>query len=789
MGAKWKVALVAGVLGVGAWSVWSVTRGDPLAPARDDVLEPATAELVEPDDPIAPAPDEELARTTADAALDDVAQAAPATTGSLLLRASWEATGEVAPGRTFLLLPWDAPEPFRAQREHLTDEAGELYVEGLTPGKLLVYGDVGGGGAVTITAGETTVFECVIPRGLRVVGVVVDADGAAVEGASIWVSGYGNTIDGRVLARSDADGFFELPSVPRGHHVSALAAGHGPSFLEFIEGEPGDELELRLRLARAGGELAGRVLGPDGAPLANVEVRFLGRVPDQGGTTRQYDAEIAPYDTRSDAQGRFQFTGLSVGTGRLLARAPRCAPATHEVDIAADEPVFRELRLVAAPAVSGTIRDEHGEPVAGVQVLSGEYARFSSSMARSAADGRYSLTNLPIGPVELRAEMQDVGSAAATFILQPGATETWDITLDPGGRLSGRVVDSFGAPLEGLWIDLASRHPARAGSRVLWSDSQTTDAQGRFAFVGMVDDTYSLRVHEQPFAPIVLYGAEELVPDGPELTITLTADAFPSASISGRIHAPGGKPVRVRMSAYSGAPGSRSFDFDSAADGSFRVGPLVAGKCTLRAEWPTGRTQLLGRYMLAADQELELGRVDLVGPGRVEVEVAGHVGFGPYETLTFMPSSDEGAPPALNSSPVSFDGHEADAIELLPGWYQLRAVGPDVAVASVLVVVDEDGGKVELDPRPGAPVQLGYRVAEGLQVSFVAASVTAADGRGVQAWSLVVEQRAGVFGTVRLEPGDYTLRLRTRAGGPTAERAFSVESADSPLQVLELTLE
>jgi hypothetical protein len=107
--------------------------------------------------------------------------------------------------------------------------------------------------------------------------------------------------------------------------------------------------------------VAGQVIeSPSGRPIADATVTLSGmRQP--------------PGPVLTDAQGRFYFAGLPAGTFSLAVTKPghaRAAAVMRSIPVRAGERVTDlKLRLVRLASVAGTVRDDAGDPVVGMEVL------------------------------------------------------------------------------------------------------------------------------------------------------------------------------------------------------------------------------------------------------------------------------------------------------------------------------------------------------------------------------------------------------------------------------------
>jgi hypothetical protein len=243
-------------------------------------------------------------------------------------------------------------------------------------------------------------------------GTVVEAaNGHAVRGATVRVVlGDGQPLlrGGRILRPStttDSRGRFALAGLPRTPlRVQVVAAGLAPGEAGPIE--PGEACEVRLLPAC---RVSGRVLTPDGLPLADAAVRLV----DSGYDGSAFAAVLAtavatacePLEARADRTGRFALTGMPPGLFQLLIRHPLHAPMRVAIQrlqpgTALD---LGDMRLRAGGRIHGTVRDHDGAPLAGAAVhldpIPGSEGIAASSRAdatgafelRCVAVGRYSL--------------------------------------------------------------------------------------------------------------------------------------------------------------------------------------------------------------------------------------------------------------------------------------------------------------------------------------------------------------------------------------------------------------
>jgi hypothetical protein len=248
----------------------------------------------------------------------------------------------------------------------------------------------------------------------RLVGTVVDALGLPVEGA--WVG------LGVLSARTGSSGAFAFDleaSTGRmafpGHETTplrAVKAGHlSAEIPRPLDGRWPDPLVLTL-----GGpppSIEGRVVGPDGRPVAGAEVwtseeaRFGFVEAAQGERTMKVLATVESIQrgegfskrAKADADGRFELKGLLARDYRVHALDKKTMLATTETLSAGVRGVEIEMpREELAGRVAGRVKSLSGEPIAGARVVlerrtagaqGAEVERLQSEAATTDAEGRF----------------------------------------------------------------------------------------------------------------------------------------------------------------------------------------------------------------------------------------------------------------------------------------------------------------------------------------------------------------------------------------------------------------
>lgn len=330
-----------------------------------------------------------------------------------------------------------------SQSRFVTDGLGVITIASpsavLATERVRVRAERGRAGAelvVDAPVGKTTRAQVTLASGVTIEGEVVDADGNARGGAGIWLTMDWNGKDkGRVIARSDANGRFELEHIPRdaslGAFVDGLFTGRLTNLdeVDFVW----DRASLRLVLDSVGAEVAGRVVDGDGVPLGGVPVYASPEfgsaeweIIDLEDGTEAVIEEWSALHATTDAEGRFHFD--SVPQVRTTFRVEVEGRASWTKTLQMEPGQRNEVELVIGrPArLWGTVMDGTGAPLAGVLVAP---FRFPVDV-----NGARVLHSSPKGRVPRSAPGGVLTAEDGTFELEGlAAGETWVIACTLGG--------------------------------------------------------------------------------------------------------------------------------------------------------------------------------------------------------------------------------------------------------------------------------------------------------------------------------------------------------------------
>lgn len=416
-------------------------------------------------------------------------------------------------------------------------------------------------------------------------GAAVDAHGRPVAGARVAIERDVTRAGGMDMLRAlrdiasapgpvaqgetDADGRFLVKGLPPGRYlVRVERSGYSTAFvggvLVSVDGESPD---VRAVLDPGAG-FEGRVIDPDGRGL---EGAVIVAVPLKNENLDHFDR----HETRAVADGRYRLDTLVDGASYFLdAHLEGRAPAGRIVKTSGVASL--DLTLVGGGRLEGVVTDvKSGAPVPGAEVLAVTgFVGAGTSPVSTIADGngRYVFSNVLPGPL-LLLETRAKGYAAATQgfdakaprTLRAGDTLVVDVSMTPGGRVSGSVRGDDGRVL--AYVSVVAAVP---GNRWTGETAVLTDARGQYVIDGLRPDTYALAVEAPGYASPIDDDASTVVvkAEGPHLVRDFVLAS--GAVVTGRVTTSDGAVApraRVAIRAKDARRyGSRVRDLETAAD-------------------------------------------------------------------------------------------------------------------------------------------------------------------------------------------------------------------------------
>jgi large repetitive protein len=354
-----------------------------------------------------------------------------------------------------------------------------------------------------------TTVNVTLRKGGTIRGTVVDSAGKPAEGATV--------IAGRVAAKSDASGAFELTGVvPGSPAVEAFGAGDLAARKDTVGLKKGETAIVALRLGRAASVIGSVIDEKTRRPLAGVRV-------SASSSSSFFRDGARSRRARTDGRGRFRIPGLAPrGYTVRAAKADYLPVAMPGILAGVSSPGTVAIALQKAASVSGRVTDESGAPVPGARV---RFARNSNVRAlmrggpaaflgrpgvKTGPDGAFRMGGLAAEKnLTLEAAKPGYVTAKRHGITLKAGEPIKDVALvvKRGLEARGRVVDSAGQPIAGAEIRLSRAE--RGGARFVFQfggmnpekPDATSGADGSFRVAGLEPGDYALAVTRDGYAP------------------------------------------------------------------------------------------------------------------------------------------------------------------------------------------------------------------------------------------------------------------------------------------------
>jgi RNA polymerase sigma-70 factor (ECF subfamily) len=327
----------------------------------------------------------------------------------------------------------------------------------------------------------------------RVSGRVLDSLGSPVAGATVVFRGRFSTNPftaevHKGETRTDGYGRFALDVQPTGEYgLAAQAPGYAAVHASFGPSAASEGADLGDLVLSAVGSISGDVRGRE--PEARADLVLL-----RAGEVRVASAMV-------NAAGRFRLEQVPTGSFELTLHAWDGKDERHSEAVLARRSVslaegqaLTEIALVLARPIRGVVRGPDGERARGARVALFEQGRESVEVASTWTDGRGAFALLAEGPGSYRLVAADPGLSFDPVELEgvaPGR-QGLDLRLaqrDTGLAIAGRLTDSSGAAIDGVYVHFEHATSGLAVARVA-----IPDEQGWWSMKNLDDVAYDLSI-------------------------------------------------------------------------------------------------------------------------------------------------------------------------------------------------------------------------------------------------------------------------------------------------------
>jgi carboxypeptidase family protein len=677
-----------------------------------------------------------------------------------------------------------------------TDASGAFQLQGPGRGPFSIRVELPGAapaGAVDVPAGAA--LDLHLKRGAVVVGRVLDLTtqkpiaGAAVTALERDGARFGT--EAAHTATTADDGTFQLADCGPGVVVvEAIAPGKARARLDGVIARlqaPDEERkpEANTLFLQPGGRIAGRVLGPDGKPVAEAIVTAT---PSDGSLFAMLrDGRGAQ---RTEADGKFAFDGIVAGN-RYTVRATKEGLASQDegpipIDAGTDRSDL-EMKLDTGASLRFRLLTAQDAPVkdveARLQPQGGRRRSFGIGANAvdhdkivAEGDGKFLIKSLDVGTFDLTLEPPDFADIAKEGVkLRSGeTTDLGTLRVKESKSIAGRIADTNGQPIagasiSGLWL---------AGEARL-SREAISNADGRFKLAGLGDEPLrNLTVHATGYTDASREGA---VPGDTAVDFTLEK----TGSIVGRVQLAGGAvPQAFRVQAFPEAkekqerPGFRMVissrpDEDrifTDPSGKFRLDGVDAGMVTITAKADGKAPGRKSGLKVAPEQVVDAGTLILEDGRALRGRVVAAKDDAPVPGATISVAVPQGfmMTGGRDAAGVAISGLDGrfEIAGLEPRTYGVDATQPDYSPNSgrVEIGADADTEDFVIKLSRGGTITGLVRDAQKQVLPNVQVLLTKMGmGGGPQAASTGPDGR---YSFEKIAPGEYMVIRAPTGGGP-----------------------
>jgi len=489
----------------------------------------------------------------------------------------------------------------------ITDAEGKFRVEQLTPGRFMAtaltahgYGRSEGSTLIGLGQHVDGVVIKLFPSH-RVAGKVVIATTREV-GPDCQVELRDLARDRVLHARAEHDGQQVLDGAQPGTYAVAIYCQRYRTRDHYDPVEvSGHDVTGLVWEVDAGSVIRGKVVTRSGEPVEGAYVRAEN-------TTSRARPRFRGDFSRED--GGYELPALAPGTYRIAVQSTRgiSPDEGYPATLAAGATVERDLVLDEAGAVTGTVVDETGAPVPGIQIVliapPGAAGPTGLAMTMRMGDairtdtrGAFAIESVRPGdyrihaqrtagePLRRRDAAEDAPGEKAT--VRAGQTATVHLVVAaPRGAIRGTVVDGAGAPVSDAWISAVRESaiadaaaPSIARTRESWWSGgrpALTSANGEFTVTGLSPAWYTLLAYRK--------GGGETAAEHVAVGATVRLQIKPTGSIEGTARLAAATPQDLKVTVRDAKTGFARAETFYMTRGQFTVTDLPAGHFMVTAE-------------------------------------------------------------------------------------------------------------------------------------------------------------------------------------------------------------
>ncbi|HEU4420531.1 MAG TPA: carboxypeptidase regulatory-like domain-containing protein [Planctomycetota bacterium] len=453
--------------------------------------------------------------------------------------------------------------------------------------------------------------------------LVVDAAGAPIADASVSArAGDHSPMIGQLMAargRTGPDGICRLRGLRTDRTTVEATAKARLTATATVDLQAGEPRQVRLELGE-GGKVTGIVTTDGGAPVADARVAHFpsGDIPLLGDIASQLGAEqmadVARSGVHTDAEGRFELTGLAdEGTFVVVAAHPDHAAGQTKGVRMGD----RDVKVTLQPlgGLRGRViaaEDQKPLPSFTVTLLRTSFLVLRTPVRQqvfdAAADGVFELGRIAPGDYTLQVKGEGRSEVEQTVTIAAGTTDAGTLEVSRAAAITGAVRDEQGQPVRGA---LVRKRQGAMGDNPMMAlfgggpPGAYTDGEGRFRLEPLAPGRLQLLATAGDFAS---GRSERLKVEAGQVLEGIVITLDHGGSIHGKLLVGAGQQTDEFLVTVQEQVTQSSRGATPAPDGTFRFENLDPGQHTVQA-MPAGLMRSLGGNEWKPGQSMRFGEI------------------------------------------------------------------------------------------------------------------------------------------------------------------------------------
>lgn len=386
-----------------------------------------------------------------------------------------------------------------------TDVEGRALLAFAETGEYLLTSDLGHARLVQLVAGEARAIELSVDGDLVVRGQTQSLDGTLLPWADVWIYPQGDLSRGRIGARSDRMGNYELRGVLRSASLSAGTAdqviGDLRRVVDLADRAGGSKIiGADLRTAGPARVCTGTITDEFCRPLAGVRIQAQGgvgrrgyRFSPSGGMTIFAPSPMA----YTDVDGNFTLEGVRGSYRTLNVSLPGYIGQRVILEWVKEMPSRGTVvRLSRGASLTGFVQGPSGERLSGVRIEARSRHTAASCSAISDARGAFQLRGLELGEHEVSAVGAGLLRADSSLEVRDLGAYSWNPLLVKAATIRGHISSAEFGSLMGFGLELvAERQDAASIDQQLEVSAATRlGADGGFSMATRDEGPFELRL-------------------------------------------------------------------------------------------------------------------------------------------------------------------------------------------------------------------------------------------------------------------------------------------------------